>query len=106
MTLERRRDPRYALERPVKLQCDQTGARYLPGQMVNISSGGALLTVDHPKHLQMGQEIRLAIASSMHQALLEADDAVTGVVIRCLGCGETQHVAVRFHQSHLIAEAG
>lgn len=106
MTIERRRDRRYVLERPVKLQCDQTGVRFLSGQMINISAGGAMLTVDHAQHLQMGQEIRMVIANAAHQALLEADDALSGTVIRCLGCSQTQHLAIRFHKPHLIAEAG
>jgi len=106
MTLERRRDRRYALTRPVKLQCDQMGVKFLPGAMVNISAGGAMLTVDYTQRLQLGQEVRLAIASVAHQALLTADEALNGTVIRSLGCGGTQHVAIRFHKPHQIAEAG
>ena len=106
MTIERRRDRRYVLDRPVKFQCDQAGTRYLTGHTVNISAGGAMLTVEHPQHIQLGQEVKLSIASIAHQPLLEADDALTGTVIRCLGCGDTQHLAIRFHKPQRIAEAG
>ncbi len=105
MTIERRHDHRYALDRPIKVQFDQTGGRYLPGQSVNISSGGIMLKVDYARHLQLGQEVRLAIANHPRQALLAADDAIAGTVVRCLGHSDTQHVAVRFHKPNLIAEA-
>ena len=105
MTIERRRDTRYMLDRPIKLQCDQVGTRYLPGQTVNISAGGTMLEIDYPQHMHVGQEVRVAIANTPQQALLESGDFVTGTIIRCLGCNATQHLAIQFHKPQYLAEA-
>lgn len=105
MTIERRHDRRYVFDRPIKVQCDQTGLRYLSGQMVNFSAGGAMIEVEHPSHLQLGQEVKVAVARGPREALLAAEDALTGTVVRSLGCADTQHLAVRFHKPHRLAQA-
>jgi hypothetical protein len=92
---ERRRDARLEVRRPVKLHCAQTG-RYWAGQTCNISPGGAMIQVAHPS---------LLVAGTNRQALLSAGDMVDATVVRSLGGGDAQYVAVRFAQRLPLALA-
>lgn len=100
--IERRRDARLAVERPIKLQCAQTG-RYLSGRTSNLSASGALLEVDHPSLLVPGQRLRLGIAWDNQRAILESPALAQATVIRSSARGATQHVAVRFDQRQELA---
>jgi hypothetical protein len=94
---ERRRDPRLEVRHPVKLHCPQTG-RYWAGQTCNISPGGAMVEVAHPSLLVAGQGLKLGVAWTNRQALLGPGDMVDATVVRSLGGGGVQYVAVRFAQ--------
>jgi hypothetical protein len=102
---ERRRDARIPIDRPVKLQCCVTG-RYLRGRTDNLSSSGALLEIEHPSLLVPGQRLRVGIAWNRGQVVLEQDDLAEATVVRSLGHGESQRVAVRFTQRQTLAIAG
>jgi hypothetical protein len=101
---ERRRDARLALQRPVKIQCAQTG-RYLAGRTRDLSAGGALLEVDHPSLLVAGQRLRVGVGWTSQQMLLRQDDLAQATVVRSLALGATQTVAVCFDQRQQLAAA-
>ncbi len=102
---ERRRDARVAVCRPVKLQCVESG-RYLAGRTDNLSASGALLQVYHPSLLVPGQRLRMGIAWTDRQAVLEADRLVDATVVRSRGHGGFQQVAVAFAHRQELAAAG
>lgn len=92
---ERRRSARHPLARPAKVRCLQTG-RYLAARTQNVSSNGALLEIDHPSLLVSGQQVSVAVAWSRRDAVLKRDDMYQATVVRSLGLGGRQHVAVVF----------
>ena len=96
---ERRRDPRVQVLRPVKTRCAESG-KFYAGRMRNVSAGGALLEIDHPSLMVPGQPIRLGVAWADRQVVLDAGDMIDATVVRSLGRGPTQHVAVQFAQRH------
>jgi hypothetical protein len=100
---ERRRDARLEVTRPVKLQCPETG-RYWAGRTCNVSPGGAMVEVAHPSLLVPGQAVKLGVAWTNRQTLLNANDLVDATVVRSLGEGAVQYVAVSFaHRLPLAA---
>ena len=100
---ERRRDPRLDVTRPVKLHCPDTG-RYWAGRTCNLSPGGAMVEVAHPSLLVPGQAVQLGVAWTSRQTLLNANDLVDATVVRSLGDGAVQYVAVSFaHRLPLAA---
>ncbi len=92
---DRRQDPRFALIRPVKLQCHGSG-RYYGGQTYNYSASGALLVVDAPPRLLAGQRVRLGIAWNPQDTLLRSDQLVEAAIVRNLTVDGRQHIAVQF----------
>ncbi len=104
-TPERRRDPRIPANHPVKLKCEQTAGKYIPGTTDNVSDGGAMLKLDHPKLLTTGQKVQIGIVSNPARGMLLAEDFVEATIVRSLGHGETQHVAVRYARPQRFAEA-
>lgn len=104
-TPERRRDPRIPANHPVKLKCEQTAGKYIPGTTDNVSDGGAMLKLDHPKLLTTGQKVQIGIVSNPARGMLLAEDFVEATIVRSLGHGETQHVAVRYAHPQRFAEA-
>ena len=104
-TQERRRDARIPLSKPVKVQCAHTG-RYLRGRTDNLSASGALLEIEHPSLLVPGQRLKVGIAWNRSQTVLEQGGLAEAVVVRSLGHGESQRVAVRFAQRQTLAIAG
>jgi hypothetical protein len=99
---DRRRDARMPITRPIKLQCAETG-RYMAGRTSNLSAGGALLEVDHPSLLVAGQRLRLGIAWQDSQAVLASDTLAEAIVIRSLGSGTSQSVAIQFARRQALA---
>ena len=99
---ERRRAVRVETDSLVKVQCMSTG-RYLGGKAQNMSRTGALLRVDHPSLLVAGQRIRIGIAQHPRQVLLMNRDLVEATVVRSLGLGRMQTVAVEFDQPQAAA---
>lgn len=98
---ERRHDLRRQLRQPVKLHCPDTG-RYLAGATANISSGGALLEIEHPSLLVPGQQVRLGITWNPRQNVLQQDDLLPATVVRSLGHGHRQSVAIAFTQAQSL----
>jgi nitrous oxidase accessory protein NosD len=99
---DRRREGRFALDRPVKVQCLETG-RYLAGRTINVSPGGALVEVAHPSLLVPGQRVKLGVSWVRQQAVLAARDMAEATVVRSLGLGPRQSVAVCFDQRQELA---
>ena len=105
LMMERRRYARLSLERPVKVRCLTTG-RYFAGNTQNLSSGGALIHVEHPSVMISGQRIRVGIAQNPRQVLLTDQDFSDATVIRALGMGDSQQLAVQFDHLQQLAAAG
>ena len=93
------------MDRPVKIQCVETG-RFLPGHTCDVSPGGAMIEVKHPSLLVPGQRVRVGISWTAQQMLLHADDMAEATVLRSLGQGGTQHVAIGFDQPQSLSMAG
>lgn len=104
-TPERRRDPRIPANHPVKLKCEQTAGKYIPGTTQDVSDGGAMLTLQHPRLLTTGQKVQIGIVSSPMRGMLMTEDFVEATIVRSLGHGDTQHVAVRYARPQRFAEA-
>lgn len=99
---ERRQDARLPLSRPVKIQCQLTG-RYLTGYTQNLSPGGAMMQIDHPSLLVPGQRVKIGIAHSRQDALLRGEQMHPATVVRSVGLGGMQTVALRFDQKQALA---
>ncbi len=95
---DRRRAARTQAALPVKLQCVGTG-KYAGGHTRNLSASGVLVEVDRPSLLAVGQLVRLGIAWTPRQTVIRSSDMTEGTVIRSLGLGRRNHVAIRFQQS-------
>ena len=102
---EKRRDARIAMTHPIKVQCTQTG-RYYTGITSNYSAGGALLEVAHPSLMVPGQRVKIGIAWNKRQAVLPAETMAEATVVRSLGLGATQRVALRFDHRQELAATG
>lgn len=98
---DRRHDPRVPLQRPVKLQCQITG-RFFAGQTVNLSAGGSLMQLGRASLMVPGQRVRVAIPADPRAALLRSADFVEATVLRALGMGGRQSVALRFDQPQAL----
>lgn len=104
-TPERRRDPRIHVSHPVKIKCDQSAGHYIAGTTDNVSDGGAMLMLEHPRLLATGQKVQIGIAQGPRRGLLRSDDFVEATIVRSLGHGDTQHVAIRYAYPQRFAEA-
>jgi hypothetical protein len=93
---ERRRDRRYQLVQPVKIQCQLTG-RYVAGRTLDLSRTGSRLWLDTPVLLVPGQRIRVAMGSAT-TALLRASQMVQATVVHSLGTGAGQQTAIFFDE--------
>ena len=99
---ERRHTARRPVSRPTKLRCTQTG-KYMAGRTRNVSASGAMLEVFLPSMLITGQRLEIGIAWQHHQALLGADELTKATVVRSLGMGGIQHVAIQFDEPMALA---
>lgn len=99
---DRRQDPRAPVERPVKLRCRETG-RYYSGRTTNLSAGGARLIVAHPSLLVNGQRVEIGIAWTSRDVVLSAGQLVGAAVVRSVGLGGSQQVALRFDARQPLA---
>jgi c-di-GMP-binding flagellar brake protein YcgR len=102
---ERRRDARVQLTRPAKLRCELTG-RFYGAQTHDLSAGGALIQMQRPAPLSLGQPIRVGVAQDQTRVILTDGDLINAVVVRSLRIGDHQTVAVRFTQPQSLALAG
>lgn len=101
---DRRGTPRMQVERLCKVFHEPT-RRYLTGVTRDVSAGGALVTVESPRPLQVGDSIEILIAWH-HRAILSSSDQIEARVIRTLFEGARQVVAVRFAESESAQHAG
>lgn len=99
---ERRRDARFPVARPVKLQCINTG-RYVAGRTSNVSSSGALLELATPSLLVPGQRLKMGVAWTRGQTIIPAERMTECTVVRSMGLGGVQHVALVFDQPQQLA---
>ncbi len=81
----------------MKLLAVDTG-RFLSAKAQNISSTGMLLTVNNPSLLVPGQRVQVAVAWSSGQVVVRRQDMTEATVLRSLGHGGSQSVAVQFEQ--------
>ena len=99
---ERRQSARQPISKPAKLRCTQTG-RFMAGRTRNVSASGAMLEVYLPSMLITGQRLEVGIAWQHRQAMLDSDQLVQATVVRSLGMGGVQHVAIQFDQPMALA---
>ena len=99
---ERRFEARTEMVRPLKLWCTHTG-RYLSGATRDVSPTGAMIEIDHPSLLVSGQRVRVGIAWSSRHMLLGDADLIEARVLRSLGMGGCQRVALEFNQRQELA---
>ncbi len=95
---ERRRAPRLDMDCRAKVHICDTG-RFLAGRTRNLSASGALLEIDHPSLLVPGQRLRLGVAWSKRDVVLSADEMPQATVVRSLGMGSLQTVAITFDKA-------
>ncbi|MDX2132014.1 MAG: PilZ domain-containing protein [Planctomycetota bacterium] len=81
-TTERRRSPRQALTRPCKVY-HVGSARYMPGTTRDVASGGALLAIDSPRPIEVGDVIDVHIGWD-DRTLLSSASKVPARVMRVL----------------------
>ena len=101
---ERRRSPRNPVERLCKVFHGPT-RRYLTAVTRDVSAGGALVTVESPRPLQVGDTIEVLIAWH-HRAILSSSDQIEATVTRTLFQGAKQIVAIRFAPCEAAEHAG
>lgn len=101
----RRKDQRFELDRPVKIQCTQTG-RYYGGRVVDLSPSGALVVLTNPSLMVPGQRVKLGIAWTSRQVVLDRAEMSEATVVRSLGRGSGQKVALFFDQRQDLKLAG
>lgn len=82
--IERRRSYRQPIVRAAKVY-DPKGDRYLAGLTLNISSGGALLTVRGGADLPQGAAVEVAVAASDDQPLIRRSQMIRASVARSEG---------------------
>jgi c-di-GMP-binding flagellar brake protein YcgR len=105
LSRDRRRHLRVPCEKSVKLRCGVTG-KYLAGESVDLSDGGCLLRLDAHVRVEPGRPVRVGIAHRRTAGLIRADDMIEGTIVRRLGHGGMQHVAVSFQNVSALAAAG
>lgn len=92
---DRRRSPRVAIQRPVKLQCGLTG-RYLGGHTLDVSDSGLLIELNYPTSLRPGAPLKLALDLTGKHPVVRQADMIDAKVVRRLQLGETCRVAVDY----------
>ena len=101
---DRRLYPRVGIERPVKLQCAQTG-RYLAARTRDFSAGGAMVDLDRRASFVPGQRVRVGIASDANAAMIAASDMVEALVVRTALALGSPGIAVQFIKPAVAASA-
>jgi hypothetical protein len=90
---ERRGHPRRELIRPCKVQINASG-KYVAGHTIDVSSGGALLSLDRRANLTPGDEIDFGIAWNSG-VIIRADEMSHARVVRVVDRNDqTESVAV------------
>ena len=75
----------------------------MAGRTRDISASGAMLEVHLPSMLITGQRLEVGIAWQHRQALLGADELAKATVVRSLGMGGVQYVAIQFDEPMALA---
>jgi len=101
---DRRLYPRNPIQRPVKLQCAQTG-RYLAAQTRDVSAGGAMVHLDRRASFVPGQRVRVGIATDPNAAMISASDLVEAIVVRTAPAPGSPGIAVQFIRPVAVASA-
>lgn len=101
---DRRREARLPIERPVKLQCQVTG-KYVAGRTSNLSDGGMLIVIDNPSLLVPGQRIKIGVQQTRQDVVLKAGQMTPATVVRSMGIGGRQTVAVQFDQRQRLSRS-
>lgn len=99
---DRRRQARTSLHRPIKVQCQITG-KYMAGESSNLSDGGMLVTLNHPSLLVPGQRVKVGVQRTQQEAVLKAKHFTPATVVRSMGLGGKQTVAVQFDQQQQLS---
>lgn len=94
---ERRKHARVNVEQPIKLRCELTG-RYLAGSTTDLSGGGTMVALHRASMLVPGQRVSIGMARNASDALIRSDEMVPATVVRCLGMGTDQRVALQFDE--------
>ena len=102
---ERRQYPRVRMDKPVKLYVEDTG-KYLPGETIDVSVGGALLKLANCSRLTAPARVKVGIAMDGRQAIITAQTMMDAVITRNLTHNDVQHVAVCFSKQHTLARTG
>jgi len=93
---EKRRSERHNLVRNVKLHHPE-GNRYLAGQTLNVSEGGALLALRHGQYMEAGAKVMVGIDWTGRKAVYRHDEMTEARVVRNEGVsGYACVVAVEF----------
>jgi hypothetical protein len=99
--IERRRQERVALTRPVKVYHAESG-RYFSGYTRDVSGGGVLLMIEAPRAIEPGENLEVHIAWD-DRSLLRRSEAAWGKVVRVLRTDTPrQYVAVEFECAHAL----
>jgi hypothetical protein len=94
---DRRRDPRFPLQRRVKLMCTGSG-RCFGGTTTNCSAGGALVELDGSPGPLPGEAIRVGIDWTGGQGLMRAELMPDASVVRSMPRDGHDLVAIVFAQ--------
>ncbi|MEM6749610.1 MAG: PilZ domain-containing protein [Planctomycetota bacterium] len=94
LILERRESPREPADLALRVRT-ATGAS-LAGRTVDLSASGAWARIDRPMRLQPGQRVDLQLAFEPGSADADLGESLHARVVRSLGFGEAQHVALAF----------
>jgi len=105
MMTDRRQHARLKIMRPVKLRL-VGAARYVAGQLEDVSPGGALMRLEPGRAMPVGQAVQVGIAWGDDRTLLAADGLIDGRVVRHLSHDGVGMVAVRFDEAQTLAAAG
>jgi hypothetical protein len=93
---EKRTSERHNLVRDLKV-FHPDGGRYLAGQTLNVSDGGALLALRHGQYIEPGARVKVAIDWTGHQPVYRQEQMTEGKIVRNEGeSGYACVVAVAF----------
>jgi len=101
---DRRLYPRVDAERPVKVQCVDTG-RYLAARTRNFSAGGAMVDLDRRASFVPGQRVRVGIAAAPDAAMMADSQLVEAIVVRTAPALGAPGLAVQFVKPVAVANA-
>ncbi|QDU71405.1 PilZ domain-containing protein [Mucisphaera calidilacus] len=78
---DRRRHPRWPIEKPVKVR-DRTTGRYLAGQSLDASWSGIRLRFTNPTNLRPGQTVDVSLPDDAQRGFLRSEALIPAAVVR------------------------